>query len=157
MEDLERWVIKVASRDSYQRDWCQREFQNYCAAVNEKLGFYFAAMEPLITISGFTFYLQEKLFCDEGVDSELFDSLKEEYENSGTDYDVDNLYNEIDDMDASERVYILYGNSELAAFISEHRINDLHSGNFGLRDGMYIMIDYSGFGGRAWGPIVEEV
>ncbi len=146
-DDLDSYVIKFRlPREDADQDYCAREYANYVAAEEEGLEYYFAATEYLCEREGIVFYLQEQVICDEEVDSQIVDKLQCQYEESGTPYDIDNLWDEVDALTARDRVSLLYGNEKLADFIWDRRINDLHGGNFGLAGDHYVMLDYSGFG-----------
>jgi hypothetical protein len=147
--DLDSYVIKFRL-PCEAKDYCARELANYTAAEEAGLSYYFAATEYLCEREGIVFYLQEQVICDEEVDSELCEKLQCQYDESGTSYDMDSLWYDIEEMSASERVLLLYGSKELADFINDRRINDLHCGNFGLDGDHYVMIDYSGFGSGVW-------
>ena len=139
------WVIKV-NLPGEEFDWCGREYENYRLAEERGLGYYFAASEFLGEFEGIKFYAQEYVDCDEGVDSEIYDSLKARYKSSDNDVDDDCLWGEVEELDAEARVELLYNDDALVRFIWERRINDLHCGNFGIKGDHYVMIDYSGFG-----------
>ena len=139
------WVIKV-NLPGEKFDWCGRECENYCLAEERGLSYYFAASEFLGEFEGVKFYAQEYVNCDEGVDSEIYNSLKARYKSSDNDVDDDCLWDKVEDLDAEERVELLYNDDALVRFIWERRINDLHCGNFGVKGDHYVMIDYSGYG-----------
>jgi len=150
-EDLDSYVIKFRlPREHADQDYCARELDNYMAAEDAGLGYYFASTEYLCERDGIVFYLQEQVICDEEVDCELHSKLQCQYEESNTPYDAENLWEEVEEMDAEERVRLLYGDDKLARFICERHINDLHCGNFGVAGDHYVMIDYSGFGSGVW-------
>ena len=151
-EDLDDWVIKFRlPREFAEKDYCTREYENYVLAEEAGLDYYFATTEYLCEREGIIFYLQEQVICDEEVDSDIYDKLQCRYEESGTPYDNDSLWEEVEELDAYERVMLLYNNEALANFISQRHINDLHCGNFGMAGDHYVMIDYSGFGSGVWG------
>ena len=146
-EDLDSYVIKFRLPcESADKDYCARELANYMATEEAGLEYYFAATEYLCEREGIVFYLQEQVICDEGVDSEMHSALQCQYEESGTPYDAENLWEEVEDMDSCDRVDLLYGNAKLTNFVWERHINDLHCGNFGLAGDHYVIIDFSGFG-----------
>lgn len=150
--DLDSWVIKMRlPREVDTQDYCAKEYENFVAAEEAGLDYYFAATEYLCERDGICFYLQESVICDEEVDGELHSKLQCQYEESGIPYDAENLWNEVDDMDAYDRTMLLYGNEKLSNFIDEHHINDLHCGNFGVAGDHYVMIDFSGYGSAVWG------
>lgn len=149
--DLDSWVIKFRlPGEDPKQDYCAREYDNYVAAEEAGLDYYFATTEYLCEREGIVFYLQEQVICDEEVDSELCDKLQCQYDESGTPYDMDSLWYDVEEMTARDRVLLLYGNMELADFITNRRINDLHSGNFGIDGDHYVIIDFSGFGSGVW-------
>lgn len=143
------WVIKFVRPDE-ERDWCGREYENYVLAEEAGLGYYFAATEYLCEVEGIRFYAQEMVICDESVDSSIADSYERRLQERGEEYDIDSIWEDIENMDAADRVELLYGNTELCQFVWDRRINDLHCGNFGIAGDRYVMIDYSGFGRRVW-------
>ena len=148
--DLHDWIIKVVLPDEQNNDYCRREWENYLAAEQAGLSQYFAATEYLTTVNGIAFYIQEKVFVDESVDSSIYDSASAERAARGEEIDEDALWDEVYDMEADERVELLYKNPKLTHFILSRHINDLHCGNFGMRGGEYVLIDYSGFGLQAF-------
>ena len=139
------WVIKI-NLPGERNDYCARECENYRLAEERGLAYYFAATEYLGEFEGVHFYAQEYVNCDEGVDSEIYNSLRARYKSSDNDVDDDCLWDEVEELDAEERVELLYNDDALVRFIWECRINDLHCGNFGIKDDHYVMLDYSGFG-----------
>ena len=150
-EKLDGWVIKFRlPPEDPKKDYCAREYENYVAAKDAGLEYYFAATEYLCEREGICFYLQEQVICDEEVDSDIYDKLQCQYEESGTPYDNDSLWNEVEELSSYDRVMLLYGDAALADFISEHHINDMHCGNFGLAGDHYVMVDFSGFGSQVW-------
>lgn len=148
-DELTDWVIKCRL-PSEKLDYCSREYDNYRAAVEQGFEYYFAAVEYLCEVNGITFYAQSRVECDEDVDSCLCEKLMCSYEESGTPYNEDLVWDEIEAMDSYERMILLYNNTLLANFVSARRINDLHCGNFGTAGDHYVMIDFSGFGSAVW-------
>ncbi len=148
-EELEDWVIKC-KLPCETRDYCTREYENYRAAVEAGFDYYFAAVEYLCEREGILFYVQERVECDEDVDELICEKLQLDYEESGTPYERDSLWDEVSDMDSYSRVHLLYGDLNLADFIWSRHINDLHCANFGTIGDHYVMIDFSGFGMSVW-------
>ena len=146
-DELDSYVIKfrLPSEDP-DKDYCAREYANYIAAEEAGLAHYFASTEYLCEREGIAFYLQEQVICDESVDSELHSKLQCQYEETGTPYDDESLWSEVEDLESCDRVRLLYGDNELAEFVWERHINDLHCGNFGLAGDHYVIIDFSGYG-----------
>lgn len=139
IDSVFNWVIKI-SLPGNDGDYCAREYENYCLATERGLDYYFAACDRLIEIDGITFYAQQYVECDEGVDSEIYEKIRPDSDN-----DVDTLWREVEEMEAWDRVMALYNDDALGQFIEERRINDLHCGNFGIAGDHYVMIDYSGW------------
>ena len=48
-------------------------------------------------------------------------------------------------MDDYEKVMLTFGDGELANFLQENKIGDLHEGNFGYICGHMVIVDFSGF------------
>lgn len=139
------WVIKI-NLPREEHNWCGREYENYRLAEEYGLTYYFASCEYLGEFEGIEFYAQEYVDCNEEVDSEIYNSLKHRYDSSNMKYDEDCLWDELDNLEADERVDLLYNDEELVCFILERHINDLHCGNFGIKGDHYVIIDYCGFG-----------
>ena len=147
--ELENWVIKFRLPcEDADKDYCKREYDNYVAAEEAGLEEYFAVTAYLCERNGVCFYLQQKVYCDDTVDCEMHSKLQDRYENSNTPYDQDSLWEELECMDGYERIMVLYENQALANFVHQYHINDLHCGNFGMLNGYYVMIDFSGFGSQ---------
>ena len=142
----QEWVIKFAlPGEDY--DFCARECENYALAEELGLGEYFAATEFLWKHDGFSFFAQQYVDCDECVDCEIADSLRNEYSSRGDEVpDEWELTDEAAEMGDLDRIDYLYGNAALCRFVSERHINDLHCGNFGKMGDIYVMVDYSGYG-----------
>ena len=152
-DTLKNWVLKVAlpDIDVAERDYCRLEYDNYVEAKKAGLSHYFATTEFIAEVGGVRFYAQEKVYVDEEVDGFVYDTLKQEYERDGSNYDPDGLWDEIDSMDGYSKVMYVYDDSALGDFIDRFHINDLHGGNFGRRsDGEFVMIDFSGYGAHVW-------
>lgn len=149
---LDNWVLKITTPYETEHDWCGREYENFIAAEEEGLGRYFAAMELLTEIDGIKFYAQEKLQMTADVDGALVDILEYEYQEREKPYDRDQLWEEVEDLDACDRVELLFENRRLRSFVDCRRINDLHCDNFGCRgvEGEIVILDYSGYGSRVW-------
>ena len=149
--DCVSWVIKFTI-PTENRDMCYREYENYVLAEELGLSYYFAKMEFLTAIGGINFYAQEMVECDdECVDHSMSEKLGNYYDSIGQEYEDEySLLHEVENMSSIDRVDLLYGDAKLCQFISDRHINDLHSGNFGLADDHYVIIDYSGYGSFSW-------
>ena len=138
-------------------DYCEREYENYCAAVCEGVAQYFPYTDYLGTNNGIRFYVQQVAYVDE---CDVYDSLYDKLNESGSFEDLpyedeyersEYISDWIDDMEAEERVELLFGDERLIEFIDHYHINDLHDGNFGKIDDAFVIIDFSGYGKYAMG------
>ena len=149
LDELANWVIKT---DLFDLPYCQREADNYAAAMRENLAEYFAATFFFAEVDGVKFYIQEALYCHD----EFGDDLSCEISNACFNYlresssyeDDDEVWYAVEEMDDLDRVFALIpcAPSRIERFISCHEINDLHEGNFGRRGGEYVIMDFSGYG-----------
>lgn len=147
-DDLVDWVIKVGFVDG-KLDYAALEYENYCLAEEAGLNSYFPETVYIGEFGGRAFYAQRMCECDEDqISSEWFECLCDQYYERGEDYDSDTVWEEVDALEDDEKVNLFFGDEELIDFLREHRINDLHEGNFGYRGGCKVIIDFSGF--RGW-------
>jgi hypothetical protein len=145
--DLEGWVVKV-SHINNKYDYARMEYSNYRLACDAGLAYYFPETFYLGEFDGCRFYLQQEVECDEDqVTSDWYERLRDSYEEDGEEYDVDRLWDEIDNLDDDEKAFLMFHDGELGHFLCENRINDLHEGNFGYINGRCVIIDFSGFRG----------
>lgn len=147
-DDLCGWVIKVGYTENVKKDYATYEYNVYCAAEEAGLAQYFPKTLYLGEFYGRPFYIQQEADCDEDqVTSDWYERLRDQYDEDGEEYDIDSLWCEIDDMDSLDKVMLVFGDGELCDFLSEHRVNDLHEGNFGYIRGCMVIIDMAGFEG----------
>lgn len=145
-DDLFDWVIKVGFTRGVKIDYAKKEYECYCLAEEAGLEYYFPTTIYLGEFGGRPFYLQQAAECSEDqVSSDWYESLRDRYEENGELYDVDELWNIIYDMDDYEKAMLTFGDEELASFLQEHRIGDLHEGNFGYIGDHMVIVDFSGF------------
>lgn len=144
---FENYVIKF-SLGSF--DYCEREYKNYWAAVDNHLEEYFPYTVFLGDLNGLKLYIQEKAICDsETISSIWYNKIYEGYwseEDAKEAAQSGEIWNMIDDLDDYERVEYVYDDDKLWEFLDEYRINDLHEGNFGYVGERLVIIDFSGFG-----------
>ena len=146
--DLCGWVIKVGYTKEVKKDYATYEYNVYCAAEEAGLAQYFPETIYLGECCGRAFYVQQMADCDEDqVTSDWYERLRDQYDEDGEEYDVDNLWREIDDMDSLDKAMLVFGDNQLCDFLSEHRVNDLHEGNFGYIEGCMVIIDMAGYEG----------
>lgn len=147
-DDLPNWVIKVGYIEKVKLDYAKLEYENYCLAEQAGLGYYFPKTIYLGDFNGRPFYLQEMAECDENqVSSDWYERLRDQYEEAGQEYDNDTLWCTIDCMDDDEKAYLCFHDPKLVDFLTDHRIGDLHEGNFGYIDGRMVIVDFSGWRG----------
>ena len=147
-EDLCGWVIKVGHTIDVKHNYARMEYENYRAAKELGLQRYFPETYYLGEFGGQSYFIQQMADCDEDqVTSDWYEKLRDSYDEDEEEYDVDRLWNEIDNMDDDEKAFLMFQDNELCHFLFEHRINDLHEGNFGYIRGCAVIVDFSGFRG----------
>ena len=147
-EDLCGWVIKVGHTVDVKYNYARMEYENYRAAKEQGLQRYFPETYYLGDFGGQSYFIQQEADCDEDqVTSDWYEKLRDGYEEDGEDYDVDRIWDEVYDLDDGDKVMITFHNLELWDFLCDHRINDLHEGNFGYIRGCTVIVDFSGFRG----------
>ena len=146
--DLENWVIKVGHTEKVAKNYAKVEYENYCAAVEAGLGYYFPETVFLGEYGGQCFYVQQYAeCCEDEVTSEWYDRLRDRYEEDGEEYDCDSLWNMVYDLEDEEKAMLMFHDPALWEFLSDYRIGDLHEGNFGYIGGKCVIVDFSGFHG----------
>ena len=158
VEGLDRWVIKVPFLFSYDNapgratilNHCEAEAQIYQAACDCGKEHYFAPCYHYVTKQGIPFYIQQRVECNEELNSDLFFHYcstsynKENYE----DEYYDDVNNDVDYMEDEDRLYAIFGfedGDDLLTFLEVQEVNDIHAGNFGYFKQMPVLIDYSGY------------
>ena len=145
-EDLDNWVIKVSYNVHVKHDHATMEYEVYCAAEEAGFAEYFPETVYLGTFGGCAYYAQAMAeCCEEEITSEWYSALTTRYEDSGDEYDSDCIWSEVDDLDDWERALLLFGDESLCSFLNEHRVGDLHEGNFGYIGGRLVIVDFSGW------------
>ena len=146
--DLDNWVVKVGHTEKVAKDYAKVEYENYCSAVLCGFEHYFPETLFLGEYNGQCFYLQQYAECSEdSITSEWYDRLRDQYEEDGEEYDCDFLWNEVYNLDDDEKAMLMFGDVALCEFLSDHRIGDLHEGNFGYIGGRCVIVDFSGYHG----------
>ena len=160
VEGLDNWVIKVPFLFSYDNapgrgitlNYCEAEAQIYQAACDCGKEHYFAPCYYYTTKQGIPFYIQQRVECDEELNSDLFfhycstSYSKENYEDEDEYYD--DVKNDADYMEDEDRLYAIFGcedGDDLLTFLDVQEVNDIHAGNFGYFKQMPVLIDYSGY------------
>lgn len=160
VEGLDNWVIKVPFLFSYDNapgrgeilNYCEAEAQIYQAACDCGKGHYFAPCYHYVTKQGIPFYIQQRVECNEELNSDLFFHYcstsynKENYEDEDEYYD--DVSNDVDYMEDEDRLYAIFGfedGDDLLTFLEVQEVNDIHAGNFGYFKQIPVLIDYSGY------------
>jgi len=143
------WVLKIPFCNK-SRDYCAVEAENYKKAVEAGVEEGFAACYFLMEYEGAPCYIMEKVSCDEEtVKSDFYEIGSNKF--SG-EMNEDEIYSYLGSMDSDEIIDQLlkfyYDEGFLKKvniFLSQNKINDLHTGNVGYRGTNLVFVDYSGF------------
>lgn len=144
--DLRGWVIKVGYTENVKKDYATYEYNVYCMAEEVGLARYFPETIYLGEFYGRPFYVQQEADCDEGqVTSDWYERLCNLYKEVGEEYDPNYLWDELDCMGAEDKARLCFGDEALCNFLWEHKVGDLHEGNFGYIRGCLVIVDFAGF------------
>lgn len=148
-DELGGWVIKVGYTKRIRYNYAQREYEFYLKAVEAGLEHYFPKTIYLGEYGGQPYFAQELADCDESyVSSAWYERLRDQYEEDGEEYNEDYLWDEIDNMDDDQRLFLAFGDAELCEFCNENHIGDFHEGNFGYIGDCLVIVDFSGWAGQ---------
>ena len=146
--DLDDWIIKVSYTENVARDYARVEYENYYAAVEAGLQYYFPHTEFLCEMDGLNFYIQQRAMCDENmITSDWYEKVEARRTEDGEDIDPDYIWDEIWCMEDEERADLSFGDYELTCFLQSHNIGDLHEGNLGYIGDHLVIVDFSGYMG----------
>ena len=149
-EELGDWVIKVGFTGSLSEDYARVEYENYKAAVSCGLDWYFPFTDFLCEIDGMEFFIQESAeCCEDAITSNWYDLISALYEESGRDLgeiEID-IWDEVYELEDADKIDLMFNDMALSSFLREHRIGDLHEGNFGFIGDRTVIIDFSGYHG----------
>lgn len=132
------------------KDYCKIEFENYQAAVNEKVDECFCPIWFEGDYRGIPIYAAD--LCNTNQDDHL-ETIEEVYRASGkSKEDFDNyLDDEYYDKEGGAAFMRALLTNEMWekfwSFCQRHHINDLHTGNVGLLGDKPVLIDFSGYEG----------
>ena len=151
IDDDNDWVLKIPFCDKA-CDYCALEAENYKKAVEAGVEEGFAACYFLMEYEGAPCYIMEKVSCDEEtVESDFYEIGSNKFSDE---MNEDEIYSYLGSMDGDEIVDQLlefyYDEGFLKKvniFLSQNKINDLHTGNVGYRGEQLVLTDYSGFRG----------
>lgn len=146
--DLQDWVIKVGFVEHLAMDYAKREYEVYCLAEEAGLSYYFPETIYLGEFGGVPFYAQKMAECQEdAISADWYERLAERYDYYGEEYTDSEIWDVIYDMDDCEKVMLCFGDEDLADFLMENHIGDLHEGNFGYIGDHLVIVDFSGYRG----------
>lgn len=153
------FVIKFATDEGEELDYCANEVYIYEKAVESGVDAIFAPCCFVDRIAGYNFYAMMKCNCDS--DSFYDNSCDIQYrlwcEERGLNPDVsenrEDFWNEDGDYDGQSALFDLareYWPEEFVQrvinFCNDYEVNDCHSGNWGWYDDMPVIVDYAGYG-----------
>lgn len=146
IEGLDGWIVKIGHSSGVSKDYARVEYDNYVMAEEAGLAHYFPYTDFLCECNGLEFYIQEFAQCDEDeITSEWHQRLSDIHEENGENIEDDWIWDEVYSLEDEEKISLMYNNPELLDFLQEHRINDLHEGNFGFINDRIVIIDFSGY------------
>lgn len=145
--DYEKFENAIAPIEQMnQWDYCKREMELYALARSEGLGRFFAATYQIGEFMDYPIYIQEKCTPfgrfhskDASIISQSVEYLKEmnvRHNPFDAKFVVDMVQKE--GFDKVQQFY---------EFLKKYQIDDLHTGNYGYRNELPKIIDYSGFNG----------
>lgn len=149
-DDLEDWVIKFDRKVS--NPYTEREAWLYRKAENAGMNEYLCPVIFLGTYQGHDFYLARKCDCNEYEVAETV-SAKLATNEEEQEQIYDDILNDSDCVVS----YVFNGNYDLEDWLDDNCVNDVHSANIGILNGMFVIIDYAGYGDRALNHYLEEV
>lgn len=142
------WVFKIPYRTVGEKDYCQIELENYLDAQETEFGNLFSEMCYIGQYGSAPCYAMRKVEADldlkisalesRGISYSYYDE-EEEYEYTLGEEEV--FEELIASLLGSEKI------NDFWNFCNKHRINDLHTENFGFIDDQIKLIDYSGYHG----------
>lgn len=149
---LPNWVIKFNLPCA--TDYCKLEYENYLSAKEEGFAEYFATTGKFDEVDNeLVFYYQERADVDSDyIEDVFFTSMSNsfhrgEYSDLSDDEFIEEVYSAVCEQTETEALRAVFGEVPgLDDFFYDHGINDLHSGNFGVKStGVIVCIDFSGF------------
>ena len=147
-DDLEGWVLKVGFTRAVSQDYARKEYEVYCLAKEAGLSYYFPETIYLGHFCGIPFYIQKKAECrEDNISADWYERLTERYDTYGEEYNDDDIWNIIYDMDDYDKAMLCFGDEDLADFLMKNHVGDLHEGNFGYIRGYLVIVDFSGYMG----------
>lgn len=146
--DLEDWVLKAGFTRGVSQNYARKEYEIYCLAEEVGLEYYFPETIYLGEFGGVPFYVQKMADCQEdAISADWYERLAETYDYYGDEYTDSEIWDVIYDMDDREKVMLCFDDEDLADFLMENHIGDLHEGNFGYIDDRLVIVDFSGYRG----------
>ena len=152
-DEVPQCVVKF-SRKGLRHDYCKLEAENYKKAINAGVDCYLARTEFFVEMGGISFYIQEKVECnDYDIESEMYNYAKqicdEDKDSMSEDEYNDLLWDMVGHFDCENSLNAVFGESYetqlLIDFCYNNKINDLHQGNFGYKGEFPVIIDFCGY------------
>lgn len=154
--DTEQAYDNFYSNISGSSDYCEAEVMIYERAKEEGLEFCFAETYCIGEVNHYPVYIQQKAligivdwdtFCEENGGEEkatvLYDSLSKEYSITDEEYGkLDPIW--INDFISAYDADVF---DDLASFLLDNEVSDLHDENVGYIAGLPVLVDYSSFDG----------
>ena len=150
-------VIKIPRFDCGRNfDYCQRELHNYEKARAYNVERILLPIQYIGEYGAVSVYLQPRFsYSHDDMSVSNGNALRKKLNNiprrsKALSNSLNNLYSWVD-REWYARVLQLYGKKFLASFEKfsvEAKLNDLHDGNIGWRNGRPIILDYAGYCGR---------
>lgn len=149
IDDDNDWVLKIPFCDKA-HDYCALEAENYKKAVEAGVEEGFAACYFLMEYEGAPCYIMEKVNCDEEVvESDFYEIGSNRLSGEMSEEEIYNYLGSMDGDEIVDQLLEFYYDEgflkDVYTFLSQNKINDLHTGNVGYRGANLVFVDYSGF------------
>lgn len=148
------YVFKIQYDFDKDIDYCANEAAVYVAAEREGVAEFFAWTACIGTYGMTNVYAMEKVEVDENRnsdDSYTYHCEQWREENDGDDDEDVDIPGDYDDHDGMIEYAIAHNGSlmcKAVALLESIGVNDLHCGNWGYRDDVFVLVDYGGYGTR---------
>lgn len=137
-DDLPGWIIKFDLCP--ERHYTRREARLYKEACQDDIEEFFCPVIPLGIFNGVEFYVAKACECGDYLIAEtISDKCSDDEEEKEAIY-----YSICDGNNCFD--YVFPNEGDLYNWLEDHKVNDLHCGNFGIYEGEIVIIDYAGYG-----------
>jgi hypothetical protein len=147
------YVFKIQYDFDKDIDYCANEAAVYVAAEREGVAEFFAWTACIGTYGNADVYAMERVVVDENrnsSDSYAYHCEQWREESGSDDEDVD-IFGDYDDHDGMIEYAIAHNGNlmrKAVDLLESIGVNDLHCGNWGYRDDVFVLVDYGGYGTR---------